>query len=82
MNKLELKEKLNELGIDENQYSLEGELLTDRIVLYHSYHEWRVFYFDERGNEDQKVIFNSEEDACKYIYKEFKEMKEIRDKYK
>lgn len=81
MNKNKLKQELDKLGIDENYYSLEGELIPDRTVLYQSYHEWQVFYFDERGNKDQIKVFNSEEDACKYIYEQLKEEKEIENKY-
>jgi hypothetical protein len=54
MNKSELKEKLDLLGINENLYSLSGALLPDRVILYNSYDEWLVFYFDERGNRNDE----------------------------
>lgn len=74
MDRNELKKKLDELKVRSTQYSLDGELLPDRIVLYQSYDDWNVFYFDERGNRDSEKTFNSESDACFYIYKEFKEL--------
>jgi hypothetical protein len=67
MNTNELRIKLDKLGINPNFYSLDGELLPDRIVLYNLYSEWQVFYFDERGNRDNEKIFNSEQKACEYI---------------
>ena len=81
MDRKELKQKLDELGVNENYYSLQGELLPDRTVLYHSYHEWQVFYFDERGNKDRLEVFSTENEACQYIYEQLKKEKEIEDKY-
>jgi hypothetical protein len=81
MNREELKHKLDELNVYPGFYSLEGELLPDRIVLYHNYVKWEVFYFDERGNRDMEKVFFSESDACNYIYEYFKKQKEIEKKY-
>lgn len=81
MNREELKHKLDELSVYPGFYSLEGELLPDRIVLYHNYAKWEVFYFDERGNRDKEKVFPSESDACNYIYEYFKKQKEIEKKY-
>ena len=75
MNREELKNKLDELKVNPLIYSLYGELLSDRMVLYQSCDDWIVFYFDERGNRDNEKIFNSESDSCKYIYKEFEMLK-------
>jgi len=81
MNKLELKNKLDELGINSEFYSLDGQLNPDSIVLYNSYNKWEVFYFDERGNRDNEKIFFSEQCACDYIYNLFYNSKLIDDKY-
>ncbi|HCY43456.1 MAG TPA: hypothetical protein DHV48_19330 [Prolixibacteraceae bacterium] len=81
MNKKELKHKLDELNVYCGFYSLEGELLPDRIVLHNNYDKWKVFYFDERGNQDKEKVFSSESDACNYIYEYFKKQKEIAKKY-
>lgn len=67
----ELKSKLRELGIKENEYSLDGELNPDTIILYQNYDKWEVFYLDERGGRDILQIFQSEEEACNFIYKYF-----------
>lgn len=77
MNRKELKHKLDKLDIYPEFYSLEGNILPDRIVLYHNYNKWEVFYFDERGNRDNENVFFSETDACNYIYEYFKRQKEI-----
>lgn len=71
----ELRNKLGLLGIDENTYSLDGELNPDSIVLFNSYQEWKVFYLDERGGKHGKRTFSSEQEACDYIYKLFKDSK-------
>jgi hypothetical protein len=77
MKKIELKNKLDELNVYPRFYSLEGDLLPDRIVLYHNYNKWQVFYFDERGNRDKEKIFSTESEACEYIYEYFKKQIEI-----
>jgi hypothetical protein len=75
MNIQELKHKLDELSIYRGFYSLNGDFLPDRIVLYCNYDKWEVSYFDERGNQNNKKIFYSESDACNYIYEYFKYLK-------
>ena len=82
MNKIELIAKLAELGVDPNTYSLEGELLPDSIVLYHSYSSWEVFYLDERGGRNKERVFSSERLACDHIYRLFREAQEISDRVK
>jgi len=81
MDKMELKNKLNLLGVSSHEYSLDGELVADNIILYNSYHKWEVFYLDERGGRNDEKVFDSENEACEHIYKLFKESKEIEDKY-
>jgi hypothetical protein len=63
----ELRDKLNFHGVNPDFYSLEGELLPDRVVLYKNYHRWETFYYDERGNRERFKVFESEEGACDYI---------------
>jgi len=73
MNKIELKEKLNKMGVIPSEYSLEGSIADwDKIVLYQNYAKWEVFYLDERGNRDSLEIFDNEADACQQIYNEFR----------
>lgn len=76
MNRKDLKQKLDELNIYEGFYSLDGTLLPDRMVLYQSYNDWVVFYFDERGNRERTITFSSEQEACQYLYEYFKRQKE------
>ena len=77
MDKTELKEKLDLLGINEKFYSLSGTLLPDRVILYNSYEKWLVFYLDERGNRNDEQTFYSENEACQYIYNKFKRLERI-----
>lgn len=72
MNREELRENLQALGINKSLFSLNGDLLPDRVVLYHSYNNWLVFYFDERGNRNDERVFTSEDEACRYIFERFK----------
>ena len=81
MDKNELKYKLNKLNVVESFYSLDGQLLPDRIVLFQNYNIWDVFYFDERGNRDNERTFSTENEACNYIYEHFKNQKAIENKY-
>ena len=67
MNTKELTAILRSKGISDTMYSLDGSLWPDRIVLYHNYSLWEVFYFDERGNRNSLKSFDNENDACKYI---------------
>lgn len=81
MTKEELKAELQKLGVTDKEYNLYGNLVTDSIILYHSYNEWQVFYFDERGGRNNEKIFESEGEACCYIFKLFREAKAIEKKF-
>lgn len=81
MDKIELKKKLDLLGVSSHEYSLNGEFVADNIILNNSYHKWEVFYLDERGGRNDEKVFDSENEACEQIYKLFKESKVIEDKY-
>lgn len=75
MNKDILKKELDKLGVNPNEYSLNGNIESDKIVLYQNYSKWEVFYFDERGGRNCEKVFCNEEDACSYIYELFKSNK-------
>jgi len=77
MNKAELIRALDQLNVPLTHYSLEGDLLPGRIVLYNSYNDWITFYLDERGNRNEEQTFKSENDACKNIYNIFKRLEQI-----
>ena len=64
MNKVELSKQLLFMGISPNKYSLEGSVK--------NYNIWKVLYIDERGNQNELASFKTENDACKFIYNEFK----------
>jgi hypothetical protein len=77
MNKIELKGKLDKLNVNKRSYSLNGEVLPDRIILKMIEEKCTVFYFDERGNKKNEKLFNSENEACFYILELFSKSKEI-----
>ncbi len=82
MNKNDLKIHLDKLKVNRGYYSLNGDILPDRLVLYQNYNMWEVFYFDERGNRKDERVFMTESDACKYILEHFKKQKEIESRFK
>ena len=45
----ELKEKLNELKVPKEWYSINEGLKFDAYILNKVYYYWEYFYFDERG---------------------------------
>ena len=68
MNREELIKVLGKERIPAYWYSLYGELLPDRIVLYENHDKWEVFYFDERGNKQMLRKCSSETAACDFIH--------------
>jgi len=75
MNRVELKKKLEELGLSPSYYSFDGERKPASYVLTHSLNEWRVFLMDEHTDKrHDERIFNSEEEACNYMYEILKRM--------
>ena len=60
MNKDILKKELDKLGVNPNEYSLNGNIESDKIVLYQNYSKWEVFYFDERGGRNCEKVFCNE----------------------
>ncbi|KWW28195.1 MAG: Uncharacterized protein F083_2886 [bacterium F083] len=81
MNTTDLKKELDNLGISESLYSLDGSLDCDRIILYENYYKWEVFYFSERGTRDNYQIFFSEDEACRYNFDLFRNKKSHRFSY-
>lgn len=77
MKVLELDQKLRDLKIDPRSYSLNGDLKSDAIILFHNYAKWEVFYLDERGGRNEERTFLSEEEACLYVYELFLKGKNI-----
>ena len=38
-----IKKELDKLGVNPNEYSLNGNIESDKIVLYQNYSKWEVF---------------------------------------
>ena len=68
LNRDRLKQLLDEHGVSPDAYHLYGAHLSDRHVLNHSASGWSVFY-SERGSEDGIRTFESESEACEYLFK-------------
>jgi hypothetical protein len=75
MNKDELKKELDRLNVSQDKYSLEGSIANwYTIALVQDYKRWKVIYVDERGHQEELKAFEKEDDACLYIYNEFKKI--------
>jgi len=70
MSKEELIEKLNQLRIPKNGYSLDGKKMDNSYVLSEQTGGWIVFYY-ERGEMLSPKFFRSVELAYDFIYSEF-----------
>lgn len=77
----ELEKELNRLKVKKNEYSLNGELKPDAIILFSNYSKWEVFYLDERGGRNDEYFFTSEDEACQYIYDLFLKNIEVKKKF-
>ncbi|MDP9067935.1 MAG: hypothetical protein M3N53_06280 [Actinomycetota bacterium] len=67
MDREELKQRLDEAGVRPESYHLYGAHMSERYVLLEQGQQWSVFY-SERGLETGKRTFDSESEACKYLF--------------
>ena len=81
MNKKELEKELEILKVSKNYCSLDGTELPDRIIITKLLDKWLVYYFSERGERFSEEYFNSESEACQYIYNHMLERKKILDSF-
>jgi len=66
-NVFELKKRLNLFGVDKNSYSIEKNLEDEKYCLEKIGEKW-YFYYGERGLRTGQQIFDTEHDACEYMY--------------
>lgn len=71
MNKIELKQKLDQLKIRPDVYHIDDGLpATDEVlVLENNYGRWSIYYY-ERGNRSSEKQFSSEDEACDFFYRQ------------
>jgi hypothetical protein len=70
MNTQELNKKLDDAKINPQYYSLngfEGGIYNDRIILEKEGAHWLVYY-TERGNKYDIHVFNTEDEACLFLF--------------
>lgn len=82
MNISALVDKLTKENIPKNLYSLDGKLKADAMILRNQKMYWEVFYFDEKGNEQNNKKIKTEEEACEYLYKILIENRNVQIKYR
>lgn len=72
MNKKELEKKLKRTGVPKHYYNLEEKGRNDeRFCLERLGDKWEV-YFAERGAKTTREIFDSEEEACLFLYEKLR----------
>ena len=68
MKREELKKELVQAGVPDYMYNLKGIGRTDeRLCLEKNENGWMVYYM-ERGIKTTNKIFESENDACQFLY--------------
>lgn len=73
MNIIDLKTKLDELGVRPDSYSLTGSAGNECYVLsQEGSKKWSVFY-SERGQRSCLETFGSEDEACRALLKELED---------
>ena len=66
-----LKNKLDEIGVPPDLYSiLTGGLLNERLCIVRK-GLWQVYY-SEHGKKAGQKFFETEEEACEYFYRKLK----------
>ena len=67
----ELKNKLDEIGVSQDLYSIMiGGLPNERLCIVKE-EMWQVYY-SERGRKVGQKVFETEEEACEYFYEKMK----------
>jgi hypothetical protein len=87
MNKQELEQDLKTLGVKPDNYTLNGPPYKDSSWVLEAVNAkksigvWRVFNF-ERGKIYDEKVFNTEDEACKYIYEKLRKHHELFKKFR
>lgn len=68
MTKSELLTKLQTYDVPLSLFSLNEGLKPDAFILLESDGIWEGFYFDEKGNEHDRILYPSEEIAYDYLW--------------
>jgi len=63
MDKGKLKIMLDDLGVDSNSYSIDGEYSNESLCLENKHGAWSIYY-SERGLRTKEEFFKNEEEAC------------------
>lgn len=68
----QLKANIQNYKIPEGWYSINEGLKWDAYILSKTNSYWEYFYNDEKGNQDDITIFQSEEDAFDFLWNKLK----------
>ena len=67
MNLIELKKQLDDLGVNENSYSLGENFEDEQYCLEKTGEKWH-YYYSERGEKTGERVFDCEDDACEFMH--------------
>lgn len=67
----ELKNKLNEIGVSQDSYSIMIGGLPDERLCIVKEDMWKVYY-SERGHRVGQKVFETEEEACEDFYEKMR----------
>lgn len=71
MTVIELEEKLDEIGVPKDLYSIMvGGLPNEKLCIIKT-EQWEIYY-SERGHKVGMKKFETETEACEYFYKKMK----------
>lgn len=73
MDIVELKAVLQNDRIPKDFYSLQGGSPNESYCIAKRGNNWEVYY-SERGTKTDLKIFDTEDEACKHLYKRIKQM--------
>ena len=74
MNRVDLLSVLNEKGVNESLYSLNGLHSQSESYSIVQENDKYSIYYKERGKASQLTKELTEEEACNFVYNEFKSM--------
>jgi len=74
MNLLELRKKLDGIGIPKEWYLINEGIKSDRHILEEFHGIWKYYYLDEKGNQRNECQFKMEDTACQYLYDKLNEL--------
>lgn len=72
----DLKNAVSKMNIPRGAISFQGDFPPDAHCITRVGHKWEVYY-SERGQKTDRVFFDSEHEACEYLFSIAKKIEEL-----